>query len=359
MATLPTIYSSAQYAVRDRAQLRAGKSISVHSGAGAFGTAAITLAKRAGAVVYTTAGSEERRKSLIDQLGIPPTHIWNSRDECFVAGLHAVTNGKGVDVIINSLTGDLMHASWRCLAPFGRFVEVSKREIVDVDRLEMDLFARNTTMTAFDLSEMFFQEGEHYEVLVASLVKDVLEIYRSGEIRPVHITTFDVSEITKAYRYFSSKERIGKVALSLEDPNNILTVALSKYQTILSSEKEFVDDLGREGAHPTVVKGDVTILDDVATGVAACKALGRPLGGMVQAAMGLLEDLFSRMTSASWQESVKPKSAGMWNLHVAIEGHDETFDFFLTKSPMNGTVGLPTESNYCAANASLDAFALY
>lgn len=250
IATLPTIYSSALYAVRDRAQLRAGESILVHSGAGAFGTAAIILAQRAGAVVYTTAGSEERRNFLIDQLGIPPTHIWNSRDDSFVAGLHAVTKGKGVNVIINSLTGDLMHASWRCLAPFGRFVEVGKREIVDVGRLEMDVFARSTTFTAFDLSEMFFQEGEHYEELVArqvnnprhrlsaactddlltplllcSLVRDVLEMYRSGEIRPVPITTFDISEIAEAYRYFSSKERIGKVALSLEDPNSILTVS--------------------------------------------------------------------------------------------------------------------------------------
>ncbi|KAI1775109.1 polyketide synthase-like protein [Hypoxylon cercidicola] len=400
MATLPTIYSSALYAVRDRAQLRAGESILVHSGAGAFGIAVINLALRARAIVYATAGSEERRKFLVDNLGISPTHVWNSRDDSFVAGLLAVTKGRGVDVIINSLTGDLMHASWRCLAPFGRFVEVGKREIIDNGRLEMDVFARSTTFTAFDLSEMLFQEGEHYEALIASLVKDALEMYRSGEIRSVPITIFDVSEIAEAYRFFSSKERIGKVVISLEDPNSGLAIALSKYNTILSADKvyllvgalgglgrsltqwmmsrgarrfvflqrsgcdkpgaqEFVDGLRRDGAHLTVVKGDVAIFDDVAASVAACKALGGPLGGVVQAAMGLHEDLFSRMTSVSWQASVKPKWAGTWNLHTAIDGCDKALDFFLMISSMNGTIGLPTESNYCAANAFLDAFAFY
>ncbi|KAI8945258.1 polyketide synthase-like protein [Xylaria longipes] len=400
MATLPTIYSSALYAVRDRGQLRTGESILVHSGAGAFGTAAITLAQRAGAVVYATAGSEERRDFLVDNLGIPPTHVFNSRNDSFVAGINEATKGRGVDVVVNSLIGDLMHASWRCLAPFGRFVEVGKREIVDDGRLEMHVFARSTTFTAFDLSEMFFQEGDHYEALIASLVRDVLEMYRSGEIRLVPITTFDVSEIAEAYRYFSSKERIGKVVVSLEDPESLLDVAPSKFQTILDSEKvyllvgalgglgrsltlwmmsrgarrfvflqrsgcdkpgtqEFVDDLRRDGAELTIVKGDVTVFCDVATSVEACKALEKPLGGVVQAAMGLHEDLFSKMTSTSWQTSVKPKWAGTWNLHTAIDGYDEALDFFLMTSSMNGTVGLPTESNYCAANAFLDAFAFY
>ncbi|KAI0402748.1 polyketide synthase-like protein [Xylaria palmicola] len=400
IATLPTIYSSALYAVRDRAQLRGGESVLIHSGAGAFGIAAITLAQRAGAVVFATAGSEERRRFLTDKLGIAPTHVFNSRDDSFVAGLQAATKGRGVDVVVNSLTGDLMHASWRCLAPFGRFVEVGKREIVDDGRLEMNVFARSTTFTAFDLSEMFFQEGEHYQALVAGLVRDILEMYRSGEIRVAPITKFDISEIAEAYRYFSSKERIGKVVISLENPNSLLTVTPSKFQTILDSEKvyllvgalgglgrsltqwmmsrgarrfvflqrsgcekpgaqEFVDDLRQAGAQLTVVKGDVTNFNDVAASIKACKDLGGPLGGVVQAAMGLHEDLFSRMTSVSWQTSVKPKWAGTWNIHNAIDGYDEALDFFLMTSSMNGTVGLPTESNYCAANAFLDAFAFY
>ncbi|KAJ8125048.1 hypothetical protein O1611_g8592 [Lasiodiplodia mahajangana] len=400
MATLPTIYSSALYAIRDRAHLRSQESILVHSGAGALGIAAITLAKRIGAVVYATAGSEKRKKFLIENLGIPATHIFSSRDDSFVTGLKAITKGRGVDVIINSLTGDLMHASWRCLAVFGRFVEVGKREIVDDGRLEMNVFARNTTFTAFDLSEMFFQEGDYYETVIAGLVKDVLKLYRSGEIQPVPITTFDVSEIAEAYRYFSSADRVGKIVVSLDNPESPLTVAPSLYSTILDPEKvyllvgalgglgrsltqwmmsrgarkfvflqrsgcdkpgtqDFVDQLIRDGAQLTVVKGDVTVFEDVMDSVTACRSLGGPLGGVVQAAMGLHEDLFSHMDSVSWQTSVMPKWAGTWNLHNAITGDDGSLDFFLMTSSMNGTVGIPTESNYGAANAFLDAFAFW
>lgn len=124
-----------------------------------------------------------------------------------------------------------------------------------------------------------------------------------------------------------------------------------------SSAREFVDWLRQEGAYAVVVKGDVTKLDDVVAGIAACKDLGGPIGGVLQAAMGLHEDIFSAMTSEAWHESVRPKWAGTWNLHTALEGHDEALDFFLMTSSMNGTTGLPTESNYSAANAFLDSFA--
>ncbi|KAI1348771.1 polyketide synthase-like protein [Xylaria sp. FL0043] len=400
MATLPTIYSSALYAVRDRGQLRAGESILIHSGAGAFGSAAITLAQRIGAVVYTTAGSEARRKFLIEHLNVHPTCIFNSRDDSFVAGIQSMTKGRGVDVVVNSLTGELMHASWRCVAPFGRFVEVGKREIVDDGRLDMQIFSRSTTFTAFDLSEMFYQEGDQHEIVMAGLVRDVLNMYRSGEIRPVFIKTFDLSEIAAAYRYFSSKDRIGKVVITLTDSKSLIPVAPARYQTLLKSGKvylmvgalgglgrslaqwmlgrgarkfvflqrsgcdkpgiqDFVNQLRQSGAKVVVIKGDVSLFDDVAKSVAACETLGGPLGGVVQMAMGLHENIFDRMTHSGWHASVKPKWSGTWNIHHAIHGCGEALDFFLMTSSMNGSVGTPTESNYCAANAFLDAFAFY
>ncbi|KAI1355392.1 polyketide synthase-like protein [Xylaria sp. FL0043] len=398
MASLPTIYCAAIYAIRDRANLRSEESVLIHSGAGAFGIAAITIAKRTGATVYATAGSEERRKYLVDQLEIPASHVFSSRNDSFVTSLNLATKGQGVDVIINSLTGDLMHASWQCLSPFGRFVEVGKRELVDDGRLEMNVFARNTTFTAFDLTEMYFQEGEHYKNVVTELIKEVFQLYRSKAIQPVPIKSFDVAEIARAYRYFSSKERIGKVIVSLENEDSLVQVAPPRYLTLLDRNKvyllvgalgglgrslihwmvsrgarnfvflqrsgsdkpgipEFVDQLKQRGARTRVIKGDVTIYGDVVASVAACNNFGLPLGGVVHAAMALHEDLFSRMTSESWHISVRPKWAGTWNLHTALDGYD--LDFFLMTSSMNGSVGIPTESNYCAANCFLDAFALW
>lgn len=123
------------------------------------------------------------------------------------------------------------------------------------------------------------------------------------------------------------------------------------------SAKALVSRLESAGAKVQVVRGDVVNADDVINAVQACVATGKLIGGVVQAAMGLQEALFSRMTNSSWQKGVQPKWSGTWNIHNALEGHDEALDFLLLTSSVSGTVGTATESNYCAANGFLDAFA--
>jgi NADPH:quinone reductase-like Zn-dependent oxidoreductase len=162
IATLPLVYSTALYALEDRARLRVGESILIHAGAGALGIALIAIAQRAGAFVYTTVGSQAKRDYLTHELGIPETHIFSSRDPSFVGSVRTITGGRGVDVIVNSLTGDLMHASWECIADFGRFIEVGKKELVGAGKLNMSLFLRNATFTAFDLSDLFFHQDPYY-----------------------------------------------------------------------------------------------------------------------------------------------------------------------------------------------------
>ncbi|RYP20781.1 hypothetical protein DL765_002614 [Monosporascus sp. GIB2] len=398
IASLLVAYATALYALRNRANLRAGESILIHSGAGAFGMAAIVVAQHIGATVYTTVSSTRRREFLISELGLPDSNIFYSRDESFVGDLKTATSGRGVDVVVNSLVGDLMHASWDCVANFGRFIEVGKRELLDAGKLDMRVFLRNVTFTAFDLSELFYSEDQSHRDTYTGLLKDVLNMYRSGQIKPAPITTFSAADISKAYRYFSSRERIGKIAISLGGHQDQVPVTPSRYQTILdprkayllvgclgglgrslsgwmfnrgarrfiflgrsgtekADAKQFVSRLERAGAHVTVIRGDVSRLQDVNAAVAACTSSGHALGGIVQAAMALHEDLFDRMRSESWHECVRPKWAGTWNLHHAIEGKDDALDFFLLTSSMNGSVGVATETNYCAANTFLDAFA--
>lgn len=106
-----------------------------------------------------TVGSESKRSFLIETFGIRDDHIFNSRDPSFADGILSLTGGTGVDVIINSLIGDLLHESWRILSKFGRFVEVGKRDILDGGKLDMTRFKGCGTFTAFDLSEMF-QKGD-------------------------------------------------------------------------------------------------------------------------------------------------------------------------------------------------------
>ncbi|KAI1873001.1 uncharacterized protein JN550_003875 [Neoarthrinium moseri] len=396
MASLPIVYSSAMYALYDRAHLRAGESVLIHSGAGALGLALINIAQRVGAVVYTTVGSLAKRDYLEREFGIPSTHIFSSRDSSFLEGIRKITEGRGVHVVVNSLVGDLMHASWECIAQFGRFVEVGKRELIDAGQLNMHAFLKNATFTAFDLSELFYQNDSFYHEIWASKISETLALYRSGQIKPTPLEKFDVADVARAFRYFSARERIGKVVVSLEDPKSIIPVAPAKYYTIFNPDKIYLlvgclGGLGRSlsrwmmargarrfcflgrsgsdkppaqalvnrlrtaGATVHVVRGDVSHASDVAACVKACKDTGHPIGGVIQAAMGLHEALFSRMSNTAWQTSIQPKWAGTWNLHNALEG--EALDFFLLTSSMSGSVGTATESNYCAANGFLDAFA--
>ncbi|KIA75786.1 polyketide synthase [Aspergillus ustus] len=399
MPTLLTVYSTALFALRDRAQLRAGESVLIHAGAGAFGLAAIAMAQHLGATVYTTVGSEEKRAYLVNEMGVPDERIFNSRDSSFVDGIKAVTAGKGVDVIVNSLVGDLMHASWACIAPFGRFVEIGKRELTDAGKLDMHVFLKNTTFTAFDLSEFYYAENPYYQDIFYGLIADVLGLYRAGRIAPPPVKTFDVSEIAQAYRYFNNKTRIGKVVVSMEDPQSRVPIALAQYKTLFHPDKvyllvgclgglgrsltrwmtsrgarkfvflgrsgcdkptahQLVSSMRKAGAIVSVVRGDVSDQDHVREAVLTSAAAG-PIGGVVQAAMGLKEALFTTMTNEAWQTGIQPKWRGSWNLHHALteQDHDKDLDFFLLTSSLSGSCGTATESNYCAANSFLDAFA--
>jgi len=223
-------------------------------------------------------------------------------------------------------------------------------------------------------------------------------MYRAGHAKTGPIAKFDIAEISQAFRQFSVRDRIGKVVVSLENSESRVSVAPSKYLTVLdpekvylligclgglgrslsrwmmargaryfvfvgrsgtdrSSAKELVSRLETEGAHVTVTRGDVGEASDIVAAVEACKATGKPIGGVIQAAMGLEEALFTRMSHKGWHTGIQPKWKGTWNLHNALQGNDEALDFFLMTSSVSGSVATATESNYCSANGFLDSFA--
>ncbi|KFY19775.1 hypothetical protein V493_07834, partial [Pseudogymnoascus sp. VKM F-4281 (FW-2241)] len=139
-AGFPIIYVTAYYALVHLARMQAGESVLIHAAAGGVGQAAIQLAQRLGAEVYVTVGTLEKKAHIMSLFGIPADRIFSSRDVSFEAGVKRVTDGKGVDVVLNSLAGESLRASWRCVAPFGRFVELGKRDIEAGGRLDMGPF---------------------------------------------------------------------------------------------------------------------------------------------------------------------------------------------------------------------------
>ncbi|XXH01662.1 hypothetical protein Hte_008022 [Hypoxylon texense] len=399
-ATLPLVYSTAIYALNYRARIQPGESILIHSGAGGVGIAAIQLALAADAEIFTTVSTEEKRDYLVKTFGIKPSHIFSSRDTSFLEGVLNATSGRGVDVILNSLTGDQLHATWRCAADFGRFVEIGKADLTAAGRLEMDQFLKNTTFTAFDLSNLYMSDDAQHHELWAELLSQVMTLYRKGKITPVEpLKVFDVSDVAQAFRYFGSRDRIGKVAINLENPQSKIKVQRQKNETRLDGDKSYVmvgclgglgrtisrwmisrgarkfaflgrsglrkaaarnliQDLEALGAECLVVTGDVCSGVDVAAVMDAAVAMGS-IGGVVQAAMGLNEAIFADMPNHYWHTGIGPKVQGTWNLYNSLRsgGRDSQLDFFLLTSSVSGSVGTATECNYCAGNHFLDLFA--
>ncbi|RYP10656.1 hypothetical protein DL765_008038 [Monosporascus sp. GIB2] len=403
-ATLLLVHATAIYALHHRAKVQRGESILVHSGAGGLGIAIIQLAKLAGAKVFATVSTEEKKKYLVNNHGVDPSNIFSSRDTYFLDGIMKATGGRGVDVIVNSLTGDQLHATWRCAAPFGRFVEVGKLDLSTAGRLDMDQFQKNTTFTSFDLSALYAEGlkdgGESMRAIWAQLSSEVMSLYRQGKISAFEpLRVFDVSEAAQAFRHFSSRNRIGKVAISMERAESTITVQPLKHTTRLNSDKAYVmigclgglgrtlsrwmlqrgarkfaflgrtgtdklaarnliQDLEAHGAECAIVRGDVCKPRDVEAVVAAAKG---EIGGVVQAAMGLNEAIFSMMPNKHWHTGIDPKVQGTWNLYNSLQasGRDKNLDFFIMTSSVSGSVGTATEANYCAANHFLDVFARY
>jgi len=128
-ASLPMIYCTAYSSLIDEARLTSEDTILIHAAAGGVGQAAIMIAQQVGAEIYATVGSQQKKDHIMKAYGIPEDHIFNSRDLSFATGIKRMTNGKGVDVVLNSLAGEALRESWNCLAWFGRFIELGKKDI--------------------------------------------------------------------------------------------------------------------------------------------------------------------------------------------------------------------------------------
>lgn len=150
--------------------------------------------------------------------GIPEDHIFFSRDTSFEDGIRHLTNKRGVDVALNSLSGEALRATWRCLAHFGRFIEIGKTDILANNRLEMLPFLDNRTYAAVDLLALSYEKPS----LMKDLLHKSIELYREGVFRPVSpITTFPYSQMEAAFRTMQAGNSIGKIVLTPQPGDRI------------------------------------------------------------------------------------------------------------------------------------------
>ena len=151
-ATLACVYGVSIYGLCDLANLKKGDKVLIHSAAGGVGIAAIHLCRHAGAEIFATVSNDEKKAFLERTFNIPTSHIFSSRSVAFSNSIMNITNGSGCDIILNSLTGELLDESWRCVASNGTMIEIGKRDILDRNSLSMEPFRRNASFRAVDMS---------------------------------------------------------------------------------------------------------------------------------------------------------------------------------------------------------------
>ena len=217
-AALPVVYCTAYHALYNIGRLKKSESILIHSAAGGVGQAAITLAQSIGADIYLTVSSEDKKALLMEIYGISSDRFFSSRDTSFALGVRRMTHGRGVDLILNSLSGDLLKASWECIAPLGRFVEIGKRDIESHARLSMSPFATSVTFASVDLGVVATQA----KPLMQEIMSSVMALVAKGTIRPPQpLHTYDCSRIEEAFRYLQSGKNTGKTIIEFHDQDMV------------------------------------------------------------------------------------------------------------------------------------------
>jgi NADPH:quinone reductase-like Zn-dependent oxidoreductase len=208
-ATLPIVYCTALHAIKV-ANLQKGETVLIHAASGGLGQALIMLCQHFGADIYATVGTKEKKQFLMDRFQIPESRIFSSRDASFAKGIMRRTDGKGIDVVMNSLSSDLLRVTWQCIASFGRFIELGKRDFAVNGRLEMAPFARNVSYIAVDLVTFLEERPEHGKWIW----NEVMELVRGEHVHaPQPISIYAMADVEKALRTMQSGKHMGKLVL--------------------------------------------------------------------------------------------------------------------------------------------------
>ena len=386
-AAMPTAHATAWYGLHDLARISSRDKVLIHSATGGVGQAAIAIARAAGAEIYATAGSPERRDVL---RGMGIEHVYDSRSVEFADLIRHDTDGYGVDVVLNSLPGAAQRAGIELLAFGGRFIEIGKRDIYGETRLGLFPFRRNLAFFGVDLALMTHTHPE----TVRDLLKTVHKLTADGILPLPETTHYALSDAATAVRVMGAAGHTGKLVLDVPhtgrgravvppdqapvfrgDGAYIITGGLGGLGLFLAEKmaeagcgrivltsrseptldaRELIECIRTSGTDIEVVCGDIT---DPATAdrlVSAATATGLPLRGVLHAAAVVEDATLANITEELIDRDWGAKVYGAWNLHRATIA--QPLDWFCSFSSAAALVGSPGQGAYAAANSWLDAF---
>ena len=377
-ATIPTTFLTAYYGLYRKAQIKAGDRVLIHAAAGGVGQAAMQLAQRAGAEVFATASPS--KWEYLKSAGVE--HVMNSRNLDFATEIMDITQGQGVDVVLNSLNGEYIPKSLEVLAKNGRFVEIGKIGIWDNSILHAT--RPDVAYFPFDLLDISMQDPS----LIATLLKELMAEFKQGTLKPLPNKVFPIQDVVSAFKYMAQAKHIGKVIVTIpptpttELPpfsgSYLITgglgalglvvarwlvaqgarhIVLTGRRSVSTAVQQEIKEIEQAGAQVLVVTGDISQEEDVKRVLLAIAEHLPPLRGIIHAA-GVLDDgMLAGQTQERFATVMAPKVAGAWNLHVLTQ--ELTLDFFVCFSSVSALVGSPGQGNYAAANAFMDGLVNY
>nr|XP_012234197.1 PREDICTED: LOW QUALITY PROTEIN: fatty acid synthase-like [Linepithema humile] len=246
-ATVPCAYGTCCYALTVKANMKKGDTVLIHSGTGAVGQAAIHLAHHKGCEIFTTVGTPEKRKFIRDTFPfIPENHIGNSRDNSFEQMILSQTNGRGVDIVLNSLAEEKLQTSIRCLAKGGRFLEIGKFDFMANNLLNLSMFSKGIKFYSVMLDNIFTAPKELKERLNMVVAKNLA----NKAIQPIARKIFEKDEVEAAFRYMAAGKHIGKILIKIHEKGESMSapiLALPRYYCLLNKSYIILGGLGGFG----------------------------------------------------------------------------------------------------------------
>lgn len=221
-ASIPAVFGTAYHCIVDVARLQEGQTILITAASGGVGQAALIIAQWLGAKVFATVGSAAKRDLIAAKYKIPTIHIFSSRALSFKRGIMRLTEGKGVDVVLNSSSGEALQDSWDCIASFGTFIEIGKSDIYQKERISMKPFDRHVIFASVDFLKLCNERPD----LSRSLLAKIMDMFTQGILQPVEpVSAIPMSDIEGAFRKIQSRTHMGKLVLEANDDTMVKAIS--------------------------------------------------------------------------------------------------------------------------------------
>lgn len=383
-------FFTAGYAFYKLADVRPGETVLIHGAAGGMGMAAVQVAANMGAVVYATAGSEERRRAALD---LGATAAFDSRSVGFVDDILQITEGRGVDVIYNSLPGEMIAQNFAVAGEFCRIIEIGKADIYFGGATDLKPFSGNLSFHSIDMDRMLRLRPEIFR----ELRRECTEMLTAGKLTPLPYTRFPIEEVVGAFEAVFRAEHKGRIVLDLRDQTPTLLprkpepapvrpghsylitggfggFGLATARSLARAGATHLILASRSGATTEVARAqiealraadvdvweeqvDISDYDQVADLIAKVEASGHPLRGVFHAAAVAHDEVIADISAESLRKVFGPKVQGALNLDKATREHDVPLDHFVLYSSISGLIGIVPQLTYAAANSVLDGLA--